>query len=475
MKTTYLGFFIFVFSLASCGQSEKKSSQTDQRAQIESKTSQGIYPKFEGEKGKVSIFGSVPAEENSWINLYETEGKDFFLIDSAKVTSGEFNLTRENIRPGLYKLGLDNNQERLADIILNPEEKSIDLNFSSTNLQYGLSSTNSKENNALSEYLKEERKYNNKLRQIKQSREQGLNKRQAIYDEQTEFKKYQDEIAGENEGTFFANMVRHLQSPYRFDKNKYWNDMDYNDESLIHSAVWPDRITDYMRLHASKDKSKDEPRLGFYNTVDMLATEIMQDGSDEVLEFVLYTLSEGFYSSNMEELSLYVIDNYFYGDACGNAEISELFKRKAAGIRKLQIGNTPPDFSLPNTKGEKVRFSEIASQNELTLVLFWASFCHKCEEEIPQVQKVYKKYKSRGFEVLAITVDKDQKDWLEGIKNHGTDWYNVGDMQGWRSPVSKDFRVSSTPVMFLVNEKLEIVSKPKNAGRLELILSKKLS
>jgi peroxiredoxin len=230
-----------------------------------------------------------------------------------------------------------------------------------------------------------------------------------------------------------------------------------------------------MRLHASKEKSKEEPRLGFYNTVDMLATEIMQDGSDEVLEFVLYTLSEGFYSSNMEELSLYVVDNYFYGDACGDAEISELFKKKAAGIRKLQVGNTPPDFTLPNSKGKTVRFSEVATSNELTLVLFWASFCHKCEREIPEVKKVYRQYKSKGLEILAVSVDKERSDWLEGIESHGTEWLNVSDLKGWRSPVSEDFRVSSTPVMFLVNDKREIIAKPKSVKELDKVLSSRLS
>jgi len=474
MKTANLGIFLFIFSLVSCGQSEKQAIENEETTHTQTEST-GIYPKFQGLTGPISITGSVEVDDDSWIKLYETEGNDFFLIDSAKIKNESFQLRLDEAIPGIYKIGLGDDQENLGDVILNPAEERVELNYSSSNLQYGLDSRNSKENEALLAYQKEERKHKNKIRQIQQSREQGLNKRQAIYDEQEEFKKYQDRVAREYEGTFFANMVRHLQSPNRFDKDKYWNDMDLNDESLIHSRVWPDRITDYMRLHASKEKSKEEPRLGFYNTVDMLATEIMQDGSDEVLEFVLYTLSEGFYSSNMEELSLYVVDNYFYGDACGDAEISELFKRKAAGIRKLQIGNTPPDFTLPNSKGSDVQFSEVASSNKLTLVLFWASFCHKCEREIPEVKKVYKQYRSKGLEILAVSVDTEKSNWLEGIQDHGTEWLNVSDLKGWRSPVSEKFRVSSTPVMFLVNDKREIIAKPKSVKELDKALSTRLS
>ena len=474
MKTLNLGLFIFLFSFISCGQPEKQANKEEESAQSNPKNV-GIYPKFEGKTGSISISGTVPSEDNRWLHLYETEGKDYFLIDSARLEDGQFKMKLNNISPGLFKIGFSDDQTKLGDVILNPSEERIELNYSSSNFQYGLSNTDSEENKALNEYEKEERKHNNKVRQIRQSREQGLNKRQAIYDEQAEFKAYQDKVATEYESTFFANMVRHLQSPNRFDKNKYWKDMDYGDESLIHSPVWPDRITDYMRLHASKEKSKEEPRLGFYNAVDMLATEIMQDGNDEVLEFVLYTLSEGFYSSNMESLSLYVVDNYFYGDACGDAEISELFKMKAAGIRKLQVGNTPPDFTLPNSKGSTTRFSSVAEENELTLVLFWASFCHKCEREIPEIKSVYDQYKAQGFEILAVSVDTDKSEWIDGIKSHGTNWPNVSDLEGWRSPVSKDFRVSSTPVMFLVNQEREIIAKPKNVSELKRALSKRLS
>lgn len=473
MKAANLGLFIIFFSLISCGQNETATSQKSEVNQNESKPV-GIYPKFEGEKGPISITITADAAEKAWLKLYETEGKDYFLIDSVQKKNGSFQLLSQNRSPGLYKIGLDDNQDKLGEVILNSEEEQIELNFSGDNLQYGLSQTKSSENQALKEYRKEERKHTNRIRQIRRSREQGLNKRQAIYDEQEDFKKYQDRIAKKYEGTFFANMVRHLQSPNRFDKSEYWSDMDFKDETLIHSEVWPERITDYMRIHASKEKTKEDPRIGFYNAVDMLATEIMQDGSDKVLEFVLYTLSEGFYSSNMEELSLYVIDNYFYGDACGDAEISKLFKMKAAGIRKLQVGNTPPDFTLPSANGSSTNFDSVAQSHKLTLVLFWASFCHKCEREIPQLKEIYEKYKSKGFEILAVSVDTDKQDWLKGIKTFDAQWVNVSDLKGWRSPVSEDFRVSSTPVMFLVNQDREIVAKPENKSELEKLLKENL-
>jgi thiol-disulfide isomerase/thioredoxin len=70
----------------------------------------------------------------------------------------------------------------------------------------------------------------------------------------------------------------------------------------------------------------------------------------------------------------------------------------------IEVGQTAPNiegtlidgkpFSLNNTKGKVV------------LVNFWASWCEPCREEMPAIESYLKKNKAKGFEVLAITVDK---------------------------------------------------------------------
>lgn len=70
----------------------------------------------------------------------------------------------------------------------------------------------------------------------------------------------------------------------------------------------------------------------------------------------------------------------------------------------IEVGQTAPNiegtlidgkpFSLNNTRGKVI------------LVNFWASWCEPCREEMPAIESYLKKNKSKGFEVLAITVDK---------------------------------------------------------------------
>lgn len=466
--------------LSQCESAELSNSKLQAKpiqdlSDVGEKNSGSVQSQFDYTSGPVHLNGII-AQADQWegkyIKRYETEGRDFFLLDSARIAGGKFIFDLKDVVPGIYKIGTASDPSKLAELILSPAEPEIDIVFNSPHVKTGIAQTNSRENEGFKSYKALENKHLSDLQRIRSG--SSPNKRQEVYDEQAAFKLQQERLAASNEGTYLANMLRHLQSPNRFSKQQYWSDIDFKDASLIRSPVFPDRIEDYMRIHASSEKSQDQPLIGFYNAVDQIAGQIKEKGSDEVLEYALYTMSEGFYSSGMEELSLYVVDNYFYGDACGDANISELFKMKAAGIRNLQVGNTPPDFALSSAEKRKIEFGKIAAQNEYTLLVFWASFCHKCEREIPEIKQVYSQYRQKGFDVVAVSLDTDRKSWTEGMESNQTPWKNVSDLKGWRSEVARDFRVTSTPVLFVVDRDRKLVAKPKSAGELQAFLKSNL-
>lgn len=63
-----------------------------------------------------------------------------------------------------------------------------------------------------------------------------------------------------------------------------------------------------------------------------------------------------------------------------------------------------PNFVAKNLDGKKVELKELLGEGPL-LISFWATWCKPCIKELDQLQKVYKKYKKKGFEILAIDVD----------------------------------------------------------------------
>ena len=65
-----------------------------------------------------------------------------------------------------------------------------------------------------------------------------------------------------------------------------------------------------------------------------------------------------------------------------------------------------PNFELSSLLGGKVKLSDY--RGKVVFINFWATWCGTCEVEMPSMEKLYRKFKDHGFEMLTISVDKDQ-------------------------------------------------------------------
>ena len=61
------------------------------------------------------------------------------------------------------------------------------------------------------------------------------------------------------------------------------------------------------------------------------------------------------------------------------------------------------DFTVRDLKGKYVRLSDF--RDKTVEIAFWATYCKVCQKKLRYLNKWYKKYKSRGFVVLAVSVD----------------------------------------------------------------------
>ncbi|HEU4730680.1 MAG TPA: TlpA disulfide reductase family protein [Kofleriaceae bacterium] len=62
-----------------------------------------------------------------------------------------------------------------------------------------------------------------------------------------------------------------------------------------------------------------------------------------------------------------------------------------------------PDVSYVDTTG--VKYSHESLAGKVVLVNFWATWCHPCQKEIPDLSKTYDKYKSKGVVFLGVLTD----------------------------------------------------------------------
>jgi thiol-disulfide isomerase/thioredoxin len=136
--------------------------------------------------------------------------------------------------------------------------------------------------------------------------------------------------------------------------------------------------------------------------------------------------------------------------------------------RAMKKGNIAPEiiftksgFSNPIRSFDKL--SDIKSK--YTLVVFGASWCPKCNEELPVVSDYYTKWKSKSVEVVFIALEEDRKSFIDFTKNFIFPSYT--DLKKWNSKIVNDYYVFSTPTMFLLNDKREIILRPNSAKQID--------
>ena len=134
-----------------------------------------------------------------------------------------------------------------------------------------------------------------------------------------------------------------------------------------------------------------------------------------------------------------------------------------------EAGTGIPDIVLPDINGDTIKLSSY--KGKTVLLYFWASFSPPSREQNPSLHTLYQRYKNKGFEVFAVSLDNNKEAWEKAVRFDELKWKNVSELKFPNSEVAANYNITSLPVNFLINREGEIIGRDLYGKELEKWLS----
>lgn len=154
--------------------------------------------------------------------------------------------------------------------------------------------------------------------------------------------------------------------------------------------------------------------------------------------------------------------------AAFETDLLKPIKARIEILNKLSPGNPLIDLKMADPNGIVRSLSDFCGKGKYVLVDFWASWCGPCRREMPAMRALYERYnKSKGFDIVGVSLDDDKTKWTTAIKSLNLPWHHMSDLKGWQSDATEAYGISGIPFTVLVDPDGKIVATGLRAEELE--------
>jgi thiol-disulfide isomerase/thioredoxin len=135
-------------------------------------------------------------------------------------------------------------------------------------------------------------------------------------------------------------------------------------------------------------------------------------------------------------------------------------------------GMPAAEIALPSVNGDTLRLSSL--KGKVVLIDFWASWCGPCRSSNRSLVKLYSKYKSKGFEILGISLDESDDAWKKAIAKDKISWLQVIDHGGWEAKTAANWNIMALPTSYLMDKDGRLIAMDLDKKQLESALKELL-
>lgn len=236
----------------------------------------------------------------------------------------------------------------------------------------------------------------------------------------------------------------------------FFRTLDYTDSRLYKSGLFREAIESHFWLLENSGKPLDQVSEEMKASIDAMNEKLILDEKkyNEVMDYLFDLLER----QSLFEASEYLAIKVLNQETC---TLNSDFAKQLETYRTMKKGNIAPDFNFIGDVINPVnpsasKLSDINS--DYKLVVFAASWCPKCTEEIPELASFYSKWKSEGLEIVTVSLDEDEATFKAFFGQ--LPFISICDYKKWDGSIVNEYYVFSTPTMFLLDKKREIILRP---------------
>ncbi|NUQ24812.1 MAG: AhpC/TSA family protein [Saprospiraceae bacterium] len=256
---------------------------------------------------------------------------------------------------------------------------------------------------------------------------------------------------------------------WRYTQDHYFDNVDLTDPRLLRTPFLYSRIDYYVnKLQVQHPDTLSKA------TVYLL--ERLRPAEESFKFYLIHFLNQFAKSNIVGQDAVYVnlVDRYYATGLAPWTEEEQLNKilESAKTLKPLLIGKIAPNISLETRAGQKISLYDVKS--EYTILYFWRYDCAVCKKSTPDLKAFYEKFKDKGVKIMAVCVkftDEVPKCW-EYVDENGTqDWLHCADPYNV-SRYTSIYDTRSTPLIFVLDSKKEILSKRIAAEQLDDVMTR---
>jgi len=299
------------------------------------------------------------------------------------------------------------------------------------------------------------------------------------------YQSYLKEFVKQNSASFLGKLMRFGERPevpqtitdkaeqYYYYKNHFFDNLDWSFKGVVRSPYYQKLLDEYI-----DNLTVQQP-----DSISVACDVMLQKtkGNDELFKYTLIELLNKYARSSticFDGIYVHLIETYylkgqaFWLNPAVEKDKAELKKLEdaAARLKPVLCGSYAYNFNLADENGVQHELRNI--KGERTILVFWASDCHKCEDFMKELAKITDLCAKKGVSIVSVDNGTDGKLWRQKMLK-----YPVKNMIALTSSNAEElamlieqYDLYSTPFALLLDQDKKILYKKLDVGQIKEIV-----